>query len=280
MVQLVECGHCEPEEEGGEPECKECPVCYEPLELRKMTQCMKCGNAWCATCAEQLDKCPICRNRAPSQGRKVELVAEALHSSRAYAQNAMAEWCQTGEMAAHGVPQSFTRAVAWYKKAAEQGYVDAQYNLAVCYHELGTHRAPRNLLFTGFLFAEAAKLFQKAAKKGDADAQAELGYCYASGEGVQQSNAEAFEWLQKAAAQGHTQAQQTLRDHPDSLANLLRHAPDGLQLRRRRVPAGPHPPHPHEDDRRRQAERRQDERRQVILAWGQDVPHAEGDPHS
>ena len=33
----------------------------------------------------------------------------------------------------HGVPQSYTEAVKWYLKSAEQGNVIAQYNLGVCY---------------------------------------------------------------------------------------------------------------------------------------------------
>jgi TPR repeat protein len=32
-----------------------------------------------------------------------------------------------------GVPQDFKQAIQWYTKAAEQGDVDAQYNLALMY---------------------------------------------------------------------------------------------------------------------------------------------------
>ena len=33
----------------------------------------------------------------------------------------------------HGVPQDYEQAVYWWRKAAEQGYVNAQYSLGLCY---------------------------------------------------------------------------------------------------------------------------------------------------
>ncbi|MFU2059901.1 hypothetical protein ACLSZY_09795 [Avibacterium volantium] len=34
-----------------------------------------------------------------------------------------------------GVKQDFQQAVKWYKKAAQQGLAQAQYNLAMMYHQ-------------------------------------------------------------------------------------------------------------------------------------------------
>ena len=60
-----------------------------------------------------------------------------------------------------GVPQNYTQAVTWYKKAAEQGHVSAQLNLGIMY---GTGRGiPQN-------YKIAYILFNLAASNGDADA--------------------------------------------------------------------------------------------------------------
>lgn len=60
-------------------------------------------------------------------------------------------------------------AVKWYRRAAEQGYADAQYNLGVCYKNgTGTQKDE----------AEAVKWYRLAAEQGHADAQYNLGWCY------------------------------------------------------------------------------------------------------
>ena len=113
--------------------------------------------------------------------------------------------------------QNKEEAVKWYRKSAEQGYADAQYNLA----EL--------LLWEGGDGEEAFKWYQKAAKQGHAGAQDSLGLCYEEGPGAQNSlsflydelefereieidmylgmvdekdSAKAAEWYRKAAEQG------------------------------------------------------------------------------
>ena len=57
-----------------------------------------------------------------------------------------------------GVAQSYEDAVKWYRKAANQGFVRAQYNLALKYY-YGDGVAQDK--------AEAKKWFQKAAAQGD-----------------------------------------------------------------------------------------------------------------
>ena len=70
----------------------------------------------------------------------------------------------------NGKPQDYAEAVKWYRKAAEQGYARAQYNLGVCY---GNGKGvPKNR-------AEAVKWFRKAAEQGHERAKEnlkELGY--------------------------------------------------------------------------------------------------------
>ena len=64
--------------------------------------------------------------------------------------------------------------------------------------------------------AKAIPWFEKAAKQGHAEAQARLGFCYSVGRGVAEDDAKAFQWYEKAAKQGHTEAQYHLGDFYDS----------------------------------------------------------------
>jgi hypothetical protein len=85
-----------------------------------------------------------------------------------------------------------------FKKLAEQGNAEAQWNLGVMYHE-GQGMAPD--------YAEAAKWTRKAAEQGIADAQYNLGVMYYNGTGVPQDYGEAGQWFYKAAEQGIAAAQ-------------------------------------------------------------------------
>ena len=100
-----------------------------------------------------------------------------------------------------GVPQDYALAVAWYRKAAEQGHAAAQNNLANCYYN-GQGVAQD--------YVEAASWYRKAAEQGNTDAQNSLGNRYYWGEGVQQDYALAVAWYRKAAEQGHAAAQNNL----------------------------------------------------------------------
>ncbi len=61
----------------------------------------------------------------------------------------------------HGVPQDHVKAVTWYRKAAEQGVVEAQNNLGV--HYTNGHGVPREYL-------QAYKWFYLAAARGNVHA--------------------------------------------------------------------------------------------------------------
>ena len=92
-------------------------------------------------------------------------------------------------------------AVERYRKAAEQGYADAQFSLGICYAE-GDGVAQDK--------AEAVKWYRKAAEQGYARAQFNLGVSYESGDGVAQDKAEGVKWYRKAAEQGYARAQFSL----------------------------------------------------------------------
>ena len=68
-----------------------------------------------------------------------------------------------------GVAQDYAEAVKWYRKAAEQGYTYAQYNLGYCYAK-GQGAS--------LDYSEAVKWYKKAAEQGDARAQNMLGFSH------------------------------------------------------------------------------------------------------
>jgi len=99
-------------------------------------------------------------------------------------------------------------AVAFFRKAAEQGDAEAQNSLGVMYAK-GEEVVQSD--------TEAAKWYKKAAEQGLATAQFNLGVMYQKGEGVFQSDTEAIKWHKKAAEQGNAEAQKNF----DVLSDLL-----------------------------------------------------------
>jgi TPR repeat protein/uncharacterized caspase-like protein len=97
-------------------------------------------------------------------------------------------------------------AVALYRKAAEQGHIQAQVALGSIYLKgaRGMDGAPGIQADA----AESVRWFRRAAERGDARAQAQLGHYYSSGApGVPKDDAEAVRWYRRAAEQGDPVAQ-------------------------------------------------------------------------
>ncbi|HTR58810.1 MAG TPA: tetratricopeptide repeat protein, partial [Casimicrobiaceae bacterium] len=95
--------------------------------------------------------------------------------------------CEKGQ----GGPQDHGEARRWFRAAADQGNVGAQFGLGVLFdHGYGVDRD----------YAEAAKWFRQAAEEGNAAAQLNLGIMYFYGRGVPQDYLEAHKWLNLAAA--------------------------------------------------------------------------------
>jgi tetratricopeptide (TPR) repeat protein len=100
-----------------------------------------------------------------------------------------------------GVAKDNVEAVKWFRKAAEQNYGPAQYNLGACYNP-GEGVAEDDV--------EAVKWFRKAAEQNYAMAQFNLGACYDKGVGVAEDDVKAVKWYRKAAEQNHAKAQVSL----------------------------------------------------------------------
>jgi TPR repeat protein len=120
--------------------------------------------------------------------------------AKANAGDAAAE-VQVGEQyaqaaaAAHdreAIAEDLKQAETWYRKAAGQNSIDGELHLAALYRDGGRGFA-RDM-------AQAAAWYRKAAEQGDAGAQGTLGVLYSIGQGVPQSDVEAYFWLDLAAA--------------------------------------------------------------------------------
>ena len=97
-----------------------------------------------------------------------------------------------------GIPQDFTQALQWYKRAADGGLADAQYNLATLYHHgRGVARD----------HTTAYKLFTEAAHAGFADAEYMMGESLRAGWGTDKDGVSALSWYLKAAKKNHQAAQ-------------------------------------------------------------------------
>ena len=141
----------------------------------------------------------------------------------------------------NGLPRNFQMALSWWEKAAKNDYNPSLYSLGRAYREgKGVARHLRTAVEfwakaaerghseaayqLGNLFAEdgsemrslqdAAIWWHNAAHQGHADAQYQIATLYESGAyshvDVEQSSEVAFQWYQKAVAQGHIASQQKL----------------------------------------------------------------------
>ena len=120
-----------------------------------------------------------------------------------------------------GVRRDYNEAVKWYRKAAEQDYVYAFYELEVieCLRKPAEQGDVCAQFNTGIYYfedgvqqdyIEAVKWFMKAAEQGHISAQCNLGYCYAYGLGVEQDYTKAIKWYLEATEQGCAEAQNNL----------------------------------------------------------------------
>ena len=111
-----------------------------------------------------------------------------------------------------GVAADEIMAVIWIRKAAEQGFAQAQNQLIEMYDsekwirkaaERGNNTKAQNNL--GWMYD-----IPKAAEQGNAKAQTTLGFMYDTGDGVSEDDSVAVFWYRKAAEQGDVIAQYNL----------------------------------------------------------------------
>jgi eukaryotic-like serine/threonine-protein kinase len=109
-----------------------------------------------------------------------------------------------------GVDRDSFRAFDWYRKSANQGYVKAEFNLAVMYDN-GEGTPPNK--------AEAFNWYYRAAEKNYASAQLDVGLIYRNGmNGVTKDEQLARQWLGKAAASDNPEIAQKAKTALDSMS--------------------------------------------------------------
>jgi len=122
---------------------------------------------------------------------------KAAEQGHVEAQTNLGVMCSKGRW----VEQDYKEAVGWYRKAAEQGYARAQTNLGLMYEKgQGIEQD----------YKEAVWWYRKAAEQAYVHAQFNLGLMYSNGQGVEQDYKEAVKWYRKAAELGHARAQNSL----------------------------------------------------------------------
>ena len=200
-----------------------CPICLDNEDDADMIgsrcgMCSACGQMYCGACkadalVDRSPNCPTCRAPFRISGAEVFKQMWKLVHDRSSGRHTPVAQCNLGCMYenGHGVKQDSKEAVAWYRKAAEQGYTHAQFNLGLMYKNGRGVKQDHK---------EAAMWYRKAAEQGDAGAQVNLGAMYNNGQGVPQDFAAALNWFQLAAEQGYEKASKALdlmRQHNLSL---------------------------------------------------------------
>ena len=98
-----------------------------------------------------------------------------------------------------GFPKDFYMAQLWFRKAAAQGHAEAQFNLAAMM-DFGEGPVGSD--------HQIVELYRKAAEQGVDVAQFNVGMIYFNGDfGLSKRITMAAEWFEKAAMQGHLEAQ-------------------------------------------------------------------------
>ena len=101
-----------------------------------------------------------------------------------------------------GMPQDYKMAAKWYRKSADQGFAQAQYNLALLYEDgKGMEQD----------YYEAAQWYKRAANNGFAEAQNNLGVLYILGKGVIKDRNRAELMFRRSAEQGNENAKRNLK---------------------------------------------------------------------
>src|SRR4051812_20462471 len=186
------------------------------------------------------------RRRSPTRSARLGLVAEpsfpaieAHHDpvvvrTRRQVVDALAGLVAFMYRDGRGTKRNDAQALAWYRKAAEQGHAPSEYNLGLMYAQgEGAKRDPAaaekwfrraadhgsveaqvklaEIAIADQKYEEAFLWFSKAAEQGDADAAFNVGSLYYVGRGVAKDEAKAAEHYRKAAQLGMTEARSALK---------------------------------------------------------------------
>lgn len=97
-----------------------------------------------------------------------------------------------------GTPQNYSEALKWFRLAAGEDFLGAQYWVGYMYENgEGTTKNQE----------EALRWYRLAADRGHSEAQRQLAQSYENGEGIEKDYLEAFRWYKASADQGNSLAQ-------------------------------------------------------------------------
>ena len=106
------------------------------------------------------------------------------------------------------VPKDYTKAMVWFRKAAEQGDADAMESLARLYGN--SDKELEDKTESEKWYRKAVNSYRKAAEQGSSSSQLHLGSAYEFGNGVTKNYFEAAKWYRMAAEKGDSMAQKCL----------------------------------------------------------------------
>ena len=124
---------------------------------------------------------------------KLEAIVNLANAGNAEAQYTTAMLLMYGEL----LPENEEKAFEYLTKAHLQGYTDATYNLAACYHYGQGTDADTDKAFA---------LYREAADKGHGMGMDLVGKFYYDGLCAEQNYAEAMKWFEKSLASDDTEA--------------------------------------------------------------------------
>jgi TPR repeat protein len=131
---------------------------------------------------------------------------KAAEQGFALAQTSLAIFYYNGQ----GVTKDYAQAVAWFRKAAEQGESNAKEFLPKAEKTLKEQQLSEEPEESEESEENLYQQYITAAKQGNAGAQYVIGYCYVKGDGVTKDATQAVSWFRKAADQGLAEAQNAL----------------------------------------------------------------------
>jgi hypothetical protein len=208
---------------------EECPMCFEVLS-DVMCCTLPCNHKFHIECVTELRKwnsiCPMCRANLPATPEQLlAKTHEALCGLEKMVVGGNAAWSSLNPSQRHTLTEvrimlaKFTGSVdqdgtlaAWFKKAGNQGFVDAQIPLA---ENCGVYKEQDSLIQKAAdqvaqSFEESAQLIHQAADEGFVGVLMVLFLMYKNGIGVPQDNQKALQWIRKAAEQEDANAQFSL----------------------------------------------------------------------
>jgi TPR repeat protein len=116
-----------------------------------------------------------------------------------------------------GLPKDMDAGAKWFRKAAVQGLMQAQFKLAECYDR--GDGVPRDQ-FPGTINSQAYNWYRKSAEQGYAQAQVVMGSCCLAYGVPTRDPAVAKGWWEKAAAQGSADAQHMLDNNFPNVSSV------------------------------------------------------------